>query len=356
MRLFIFSLLFVNFLNAQNLVINPSFEESETGESGLMSIANVTGWSVPSKGTSDYIRPTSKERKEQAKETPAYAHTIPYEGKACAGFHGHVGGYEYVCGTLTTALTKDSVYTISFVLSTAFDHAFDPARIGVYFTRESNPYYRPENDARRIEVIPQVSLASAEVITQSGYWTVYSVNYTAAGGEKRFIIGDFTDKFQPGMQGKEADYFFIDSMYIGAAKNVQHENAPDLVVTEEQPAPPTVVNDTVIAPGRTLTLENIYFETNKSRILPESYPPLYNIIIEMKLQPDLKVEIIGHTDKHGAAADNQKLSEQRAAAVRDFFISNGIDPSRITTAGRGSSQPVGDNDQKNRRVEFRFYE
>jgi outer membrane protein OmpA-like peptidoglycan-associated protein len=355
-RICFFLLLLPFCVTAQNLVVNPGFENSTTGESGLMVTAEVNGWTVPTKGTSDYIRPTSKQRKEQAKEIPAYAHIVPYDGKACAGFHGSIAGYEYLCGTLAAPLTKDSVYTISFALATAFGHAFDPDRIGIFFTQESNPYYRYEGRQPRMLLTPNVTLSSAEVFSETSYWKVYSLSYTAKGNEQRFIIGDFTDKFEEGMQGKQADYFFIDSVSISKEIYTPKETESDTVFVITGGTPEPVMSDTLIAAGRTLVLENIYFETNKSRILPESYQPLYDIIVQMKLQPELKVEITGHTDKHGTPDANQKLSEERAKAVADFFIAKGIDPSRITTRGEGQSKPVGNNDQKNRRVEFRFYE
>lgn len=356
MRLFLLSFFFGNFLCAQNLVVNPGFEKSESGKSGLAISANVQGWSVPSRGTTDYIRPTSKERKEQAQDIPAYAHIIPYEEKACAGFHGTFSGHEYLCGTLSAPLVKDSVYTVSFALAAAFGYEFDPERIGVFFTNENNPYYRSGDDSEKIAVVPQVNLQSAEVISETGYWKVYSMNYTARGGELRFIIGDFTDKFVRGMEGKQADYFFIDSVYIGIDKNIPEKTESDTLMVILGGTPEPGSPDTMIAAGKTLTLENIYFETNKSRILPESYQPLYDIIVQMKLQPDLKVEIVGHTDKHGDPKANQKLSEERAKAVAEFFISKGIDATRITTRGEGQSKPVSEQDHQNRRVEFIFSE
>lgn len=356
MRILIIFLLLPYISLAQNLVVNPGFEESTTGESDLMISAGVDGWTVPSKGTSDYIKPTNKQRKEQAQDIPAYAHIIPYDGKACTGIHGTFSAHEYLCGTLSAPLVKDSVYQISFALATAFGYEFDPARIGVFFTHEINPYYRSGDDSEKIATTPQVNLENAEKISETGYWAVYSMNYTAKGGEIRFIIGDFTDKYVRGMEGKQADYFFIDSVYIGVGKKISVNENTDTITIVTGGTPEPVSPDTLIAAGRTLTLENIYFETNKSRILPESYQPLYDIIVELKLQPNLKVEIVGHTDKHGDPKANQKLSEERAKAVADFFISKGIDPSRITTRGEGFSKPVSEVDQKNRRVEFIFTE
>jgi OOP family OmpA-OmpF porin len=68
------------------------------------------------------------------------------------------------------------------------------------------------------------------------------------------------------------------------------------------------------------------------------------------------VQIVGHTDNTGAADYNQKLSEQRAATVKDFLVKNGVDPSKITILGKGQSSPIADNATtegraKNRRVD-----
>jgi OOP family OmpA-OmpF porin len=68
------------------------------------------------------------------------------------------------------------------------------------------------------------------------------------------------------------------------------------------------------------------------------------------------IALIGHTDSIGGPAYNQKLSEQRAASVKAYLVSKGIDANKITTSGKGESQPVASNKtadgrQKNRRVD-----
>ena len=67
----------------------------------------------------------------------------------------------------------------------------------------------------------------------------------------------------------------------------------------------------------------------------------------------------GHTDSVGTDAYNQKLSERRAAAVKDYLVSKGIPAAKVTTVGKGESQPVATNKtkegrQKNRRVDIEF--
>ncbi|HTF02415.1 MAG TPA: OmpA family protein [Bacteroidia bacterium] len=297
---------------------------------------------------------TEKIQKQQKNRLPGYASIVPFEGDACVGFLTVQGGFEYICGSFTEPLMKDSVYTVSFALATINNADFSKQRIGVYFTEEENPYYKPKG-MRKLPWKPQITLDSAEVVEETGYWTVYSMTYKAAGGERSFVIGDYTDIHRKTERtAPEAAYFYVDSLFIGIPRydEMPEEIVIDTAVTIAEITP----NDAAIAAGKTLTLENIYFETNKSRILPESYQPLYDIIIELKLQPNLKVQIVGHTDVHGKPADNQKLSEERAKAVAAFFISKGIDASRITTKGYGSSRPLGDDDQKNRRVEFIFTE
>lgn len=358
MRLIIITFFIGNFLNAQNLVINPGFEDNQMEMACILSMAGADGWTMPSDGSSDYILIDNDIRKQLRKEEPGYARVIPFEGNACAGFLTVQGGYEYICGTLEEPLVKDSTYTISFALARMNNEAFTPERIGIYFSDLVTPYFK-NRGMPRITWKPQVTLATAEAGEQRSYWQVYSMTYRAEGGERTFVIGDFTDTYEKNPRlTREATYFYIDSVFIGAAyeKEMQDttEIVTDTVVVKTEPEIPAA--DTIIAAGKTLTLENIYFETNKSRILPESYQPLYDIIIELKLQPDLKVEIVGHTDKHGDPKANQKLSEDRAKAVADFFISKGIDASRITTRGEGQSKPVSEEDRKNRRVEFIFTE
>jgi len=79
----------------------------------------------------------------------------------------------------------------------------------------------------------------------------------------------------------------------------------------------------------------------------------------MKEYPDLRIEIAGHTSSEGVAAKNLKLSQDRAASVKTYFVAQGIPESRITTIGYGSDKPIALNStprgrEKNRRIEFRL--
>jgi len=107
-----------------------------------------------------------------------------------------------------------------------------------------------------------------------------------------------------------------------------------------------------------VALHGILFDTGKATIKPESASALKPIGELLKNDPALKLEIQGHTDNVGAKAANLKLSQDRAAAVREYLVKNfGVASERLTTTGFGDSQAVADNGTEqgraqNRRVEL----
>jgi outer membrane protein OmpA-like peptidoglycan-associated protein len=105
--------------------------------------------------------------------------------------------------------------------------------------------------------------------------------------------------------------------------------------------------------------KTILFDSAKATFQQQTYPVLQAIVAILKEYPYSKFSIEGHTDSDGKDAANQKLSEDRAGAVKGFLIENGIDSSRLTSAGFGESKPIDSNKTKagkanNRRVEVKL--
>ncbi len=120
---------------------------------------------------------------------------------------------------------------------------------------------------------------------------------------------------------------------------------------------PLNAEDDVVKLGVPIVFDGITFATGKADITPESENTLQKALKTLKTYQDISVEISGHTDNVGNVKKNQKLSEQRANAVRDWLISNGIDANRLTAVGYGQEKPMVGNDTKenkakNRRIEF----
>ncbi|MFT3885835.1 MAG: OmpA family protein [Flavobacteriales bacterium] len=128
------------------------------------------------------------------------------------------------------------------------------------------------------------------------------------------------------------------------------QGTPDKPYTLDVPLSP-------ITAGSTITLRNIFFGTASYALLPASNIELDKLVQLMRTTPSLRVEVGGHTDNVGTDAANQKLSEQRANAVRDHVVAKGIDASRITAKGYGETKPMATNDTEegralNRRTEI----
>jgi outer membrane protein OmpA-like peptidoglycan-associated protein/Tfp pilus assembly protein PilF len=111
--------------------------------------------------------------------------------------------------------------------------------------------------------------------------------------------------------------------------------------------------------GATTELKNVFFDVNKWELKPESKAELDKLILFLKQNPSVKIEISGHTDNSGDKKFNQTLSTNRAKAVYDYLIKEGnITPQRLSYKGYGDSQPKVPNDSpenkaKNRRTEFK---
>ncbi len=121
---------------------------------------------------------------------------------------------------------------------------------------------------------------------------------------------------------------------------------------------PLDAEDDVVKVGVPIILEGVTFATAKAEITPESENTLRKALKTLQTYPDISVEISGYTDNVGSASSNQKLSERRANAVRDWLVRQGIDPGRIIAVGYGETNFVATNDtpegrQKNRRIEFK---
>ena len=98
---------------------------------------------------------------------------------------------------------------------------------------------------------------------------------------------------------------------------------------------------------------------NSDKISTSSYAPLDEIAAILKENPDLDLEIEGHSDNSGLPAHNLNLSSKRAAAVKKYLEAAGIAPARIKAAGFGDKQPLFPNDtesgrSQNRRVELKL--
>jgi len=111
------------------------------------------------------------------------------------------------------------------------------------------------------------------------------------------------------------------------------------------------------ARGLIVNMSDVLFDTGKYSLRPLAREKLAKVAGIVSGHPGLRLDVEGHTDSVGGDEYNQRLSEQRGAAVRDYLTHEGMAESSVTARGFGKTQPVASNDtaagrQQNRRVEL----
>jgi len=117
--------------------------------------------------------------------------------------------------------------------------------------------------------------------------------------------------------------------------------------------------DIQFLPSKSFILEDCNFETGKADLQEDSYKVIDELVAYLNRKDDERIELGGHTDNVGTAKSNQVLSEARANTVRNYLISKGIDPNRVTAKGYGLSVPIASNKTaegraQNRRTEVKI--
>jgi outer membrane protein OmpA-like peptidoglycan-associated protein len=205
-----------------------------------------------------------------------------------------------------------------------------------------------------------------------GNATIYGHGPAGSKESGQSVEGMNEDAFQTCRFMIDSGYVkaYVDSVRVGQLNNltfahpnkiqleVPNANENGTLITEIRIAEGgRPLYDALAAKGRVST-HGILFDTGSDHIRGESTPTLTQIADMLKAHPDLKLTIEGHTDNVGKAADNQTLSEKRAAAVKQYLVTTaGIDASRLATKGLGDTKPVASNQspegrQQNRRVEL----
>lgn len=194
-----------------------------------------------------------------------------------------------------------------------------------------------------------LSGAIVAVIDTINNKTVYTKTL-GADGTYFFEMEDY----QPLKVTGEAGGFIRKSIHVGTPSDLEDESMvyPDLCLL---PVPPKVEEKFVI--------ENVYYEFDKSELMPESFPALDEIVRMLNTYPSMMIELGAHTDSKGSDQYNLKLSEARAQSVVNYLAGKGIDVSRLVPKGYGESMPIEPNEingkdnpegrEKNRRTEFK---
>lgn len=453
----LFALLFViilpEYIKSQsvNLVNNYSFENYDKCPQDYtpqdQSHKLIPGWSYPTIATPDYFNRCSPGRVDGVSVPKNFAgESEPHTGNGYIGaiLSGTDDGYrEYIQGSLSAPLIAGKQYCVTYYYKLASYSKFAVDQLSMYFSDIEIKNQLNVN----LPYAPQINNQIGLFLDNIEEWEEVCTVYTARGGEKFFIVGNFksyentnyvaTDKNMKNLRNKEYAYYFFDDISIKPLDNckdcpcVQHDFEAEIIDTSYTGGynyltgkidkkgndghikigmiggtppyrvvwnngmtgaelknvndgeykytafdayncqssgkvtfvKPVIVEDKFeaglenIEEGGSIVLKNIFFEFNKTTLLPESFPELDKVVDFMKKNDIDLIEISGHTDSDGSDAYNLKLSDGRAKSVVQYISSKGIQPAKMKAVGYGESKPIDTNlseegKSRNRRVEF----
>jgi len=354
----IFNVIFM-FCQSQNLVPNPSFEESKYCSEFLGYFnKNVSNWSIPNLGSTDYFHSCSK----AVGITNFFGNQNPRTGNGYAGIYvmAPEDYREYIQGELSDILKKDETYTVSFYVSLAEISSHAIKDLGVLFLNETlnnqtDKVININEVLNDVENSHFILINSHQYYTENESWEKVTFEYVAKGFEQFFVIGNFDNnkkiasiKIQES-KNPDAAYYFIDDVSV-IPFEVENSKPISIITIEENQQ---------IERNKVYTLKNVLFDFDKSYLLDSSKIELDQLYEYLEAHKYLQIEIYGHTDQVGTQERNDELSLLRAKTVALYLISKGLKPERITAQGFGNRFPLTTNDTDegralNRRVAFKL--
>lgn len=287
------------------------------------------------------------------------AHKGAHSGSCFAGLRYQKKYKEFMQVKLAEPLHRGSTYEFEMYVRLAWWSNAGLHSVGALFTKAG---YKSQGDVVKAAMIDTVVKKGA--LINNYQWFKVSGRYLADGGEKYITIGNFSPYVKRDMVrmnvfkfGFKEAYYFVDDVSLVKAKEPVEKVKVEIVGSfsvDEQDSVLQVKKN--IRVGEKVQLKNIFFENGRYYLLPESNAELNKLAQYLIRNPNMEVQINGHSDNSGSKSKNQKLSELRAREVFEYLIKKGVQ-NKLYFKGYGSSIPVAGNETeidraKNRRVEF----
>ncbi|MBI5916640.1 MAG: OmpA family protein [Bacteroidetes bacterium] len=338
----------------ENIIPNPSFELYASPPIGWFYKGEhyttvMKYWSSATNASPDVFGP--KVRVPAHWEEKGFGKQQPHTGLSMSGItvYGCGQGKPHCREYIQIQLSEPLVLGQSYLAEMWVSHLPKSLRtnnLGFYFSREKTE----EITDGLLNFSPQVK-ADDVLEGKNGKWLKVSGRFNADTEAEYLVIGNFspdsTTLTKPADEGSlPFGYYYIEDVLV--------KKIPPILPI---PVPEDDLTKAKLEPGKAVPLRDIYFEHDKCELMPRSFVELKKLLKLMRENPQLAIEVCGHTDSIGEDEYNQTLSEKRARAVAEYLTGNGIHASRTRFKGCGSAQPVATNNtpqgrQLNRRVEF----
>ncbi|MBC7774235.1 MAG: OmpA family protein [Phycisphaerae bacterium] len=374
------------YIAAQNLVVNPSFEQikpdavvvpCEFTQFSYDFPRRAANWGGFRDGTPDLLR---------AAENCDWLLQV-HTGEQCLGIITYLPAedvgqrtdfHEYVQGQFSAPLKPGQKYRLECWVLT--DSAVVKAHLSKVYSAKTpvvpvqsgnlgfcfsvEPFRLNEISPSAIaasKLRPQVNFA--EVIRTDGQWVKLSTTFVADQLFQHLTVGNFfSDKLTPNDLSPE-NHQRIEQKNaslgtpVDKIKRVTYLCVDDIYVALENPPPPPASIEKALLKDKKYTFSaGVLFDSGKADLRPVAGPALDSLVAFLQKFPDVVLGISGHTDDVGTDEYNLDLSERRAKSVQDYLEIKGIRADHLRSRGFGETRPVADNTtevgrQTNRRVE-----
>jgi outer membrane protein OmpA-like peptidoglycan-associated protein len=384
--LFVASALFVVgnlFAQGENLLSNGGFEATDGKVKKLGGIISATGWDSPTSVPADLFSdskipdinvPMNKFGKETPKEGGNYAGIVAFS-------YGNKVPRSYLKVKLDIPMKTGMKYCVKFYVSLAEASKYASNNLGAYFSKEDKKVQGkvPSAIDKNARVVMHAN-NDTEKLNQMFNWEQICGSYEANGGEKYMYIGNFfgdnVTKYETNKKPKDftkdqiiAAYYYIDDVSVVLLESgekcdcvVEDKNEYSTMVYQKA----IVLNDKM-TPTQKVDAQQCFFSFGKTNFSPLGKESLDLIVSEMKANPSMRLEILGHSDKEEDKAGAEKqdyadMASKRINAVVLYLTENGIEEGRLIPSPQGSeipSEEIYEADEpdlvmaKNRRVTFK---
>lgn len=328
-------------IGAQNLVMNPSFEDFVQCPKDFGTFhEDVLFWSKPSYGSTDYFNSCSAKMTIGRNFSGIQG---PYHGNAYVGLYayGPKDYREYVQGELKEKLKKNAKYAVSVRISLSEKSKYAVDELGFLLTNKKLDLGTKRNIPHSLMVkngnSHYLGIIARTYFKDKKRWMELKGEYLANGSERYITFGNFkgnrrTDKNSTGQNLKTVSYYYVDLISVQEiGKRYNHDEI--------------------------YVFEGLNFDVDGFSINSQVEEQLKPLVDYLKKNPEVNIAIYGHTDNIGSKEYNKKLSERRAKTISLYLVDNGLSPFRIAWQGYGDERPLLTNNteegrEKNRRVEF----
>ncbi|WP_083261425.1 OmpA family protein [Crocinitomix algicola] len=354
-----------------NLVENPSFEQTEGRIKRGGAIAVAVGWMSPTKASADLF--AGKVKEDYGTPSNELGMEDPQDGENYVGIrafsYNDKEARTYISSRLKQVLRKDQKYCVTFYVNLAEASKYASNNIGANFSKKQYNI----SEAKSILTQTHVQHKDNPVFSGQFGWDQVCGVYRAEGGEKFITIGNFSSngstensrlKKSKDFSGAQvvSAYYYVDNISV---VEIDEESdckcqADDRTVETKfiyEVAPMSIDG---LQPEQVASLTSVYYGYGDAEISKNSEAHLKNILTILLENNKAKIMVTSHLDENEAEdPELTNLGKERTEAIKVFLMSNGVNYTRILTEEKGNTQPAdkAHNDlakAKNRRVTFTF--